>query len=32
MRNHVPMDQVLGWSGFLVSSLFLLGVALSSLR
>ena len=31
MRN-VAMEQFLGWSGFLVSSLFLVGVALSSLR
>jgi len=27
MRNHVAMEQFLGWSGFLVSSLFIVGVA-----
>ena len=32
MRNHVAMEQVLGWSGFLVSSLVIVGVALGSLR
>ena len=32
MRNRIAMEQVLGWSGFLVSSLFIVGVALSSLR
>jgi hypothetical protein len=26
------VEQFLGWSGFLVSSLFIVGVALSSLR
>jgi hypothetical protein len=31
MRN-VAMEQFLGWSGFLVSSLFIVGVALSSFR
>jgi hypothetical protein len=32
MRNRIAMEQFLGWSGFLVSSLFIVGVALSSLR
>jgi hypothetical protein len=32
MRNHVAMEQFLEWSGFLISSLFIVGVALSSLR
>ena len=32
MNNRIAMEQLLGWSGFLISSLFILAVALSSIR
>jgi hypothetical protein len=32
MNDHISLKQLLGWSGFLMSSLFILAVALSSIR
>jgi hypothetical protein len=32
MNDHISLEQLLGWSGFLMSSLFILVVALSSIR
>lgn len=32
MNDRISLEQLLGWSGFLMSSLFILAVALSSIR
>lgn len=32
MNRRIALEQVLGWSGFLLSALFILGVAVSPMH